>query len=189
MDTLPDPKPGRIWLVLAPGPLNETLLDLAARLAVRGGLHIIDGGNRFNAYRLIRSLARYQKESEARGEPSQSLADGLNRIQLRRAFTCYQMHTLLSETLAGNAPVLILDLLATFYDEDVRLPEALRLLEGCVVELQRLAERAPVVIGSQGGRVLNQSSRPELLQTLHAAADRVWIFETRPPNQTQMELF
>ncbi len=189
MDTLPDPKPGRIWLVLAPGSLNEALLDLAARLAVHSRLHIIDGGNRFSANRLIRSLTRYLEESARRGEAARSMTGALDSIHLARAFTCYQMHTLLAETLSSNAPVLILDLLATFYDEDVRLPEALRLLEGCLVELQRLAERAPVVIGSQGGRVLKTGSRPELLQTLHAAADRVWIFEPREPSNPQLGLF
>jgi hypothetical protein len=189
MDTLPDPKPGRIWLVLAPGPLNEALLDLAARLAVHSRLHIIDGGNRFSANRLIRSLTRCLEDSARRGEAIRSLTSALDSIHLARAFTCYQMYTLLAETPSGNAPVLVLDLLATFYDEDVRLPESLRLLKGCLVELKRLAEHAPIVIGSQGERILKTGSRPELLQTLHAAADRVWIFEPREPFNPQIGLF
>ena len=66
-----------------------------------------DGGNRFSAYQVAGMIRRktVHVESAAR------------RLFIRRAFTCYQMVSLLEDTPAiPTQPYLILDLLATFYD-------------------------------------------------------------------------
>ena len=43
----------------------------------------------------------------------------MKRIFIRRAFTCFQMQALLDNTPSLPQPHIILDLLATFYDEQV----------------------------------------------------------------------
>ena len=66
------------------------MLELIGRLVRQTPLRLIDGGNRFDPYRCSRVVA----QGLAHGERLDAL---LKRIQIARAFTCYQMLTLLSE--------------------------------------------------------------------------------------------
>jgi hypothetical protein len=199
-----------IWLVSAPSTLGTRLvMDLAARLALKGPLRVLDGGNRFNAYQCSQDLARYLTAPGAsvgrRGGSSWLVNDGLTvdgpaplpdrprtlkealgRISLARAFTCYQMLTLLSETPAiPQQPTLVLDLLATFYDESVRAADALHLLENCLADLRRLSAQAPVVVSARPPRpgrgftygFTPESARPELMAALKSAADEIVAWE------------
>jgi hypothetical protein len=116
MNTSLDFLPGRWALLVLPHGGHADLLVAAARLARRGPVTILDGGNRCNAYTLARA---------AGGRP-----EVLGRIFLSRAFTCYQMAALIDQTCPGVAracpgadrttldgsPTLVIDLLDTFYD-------------------------------------------------------------------------
>jgi hypothetical protein len=124
-----------------------------------------------------------------------SLKEALARITLARAFTCYQMLTLLSETPAiPHQPTLALDLLATFYDESVPAAEALRLLERCLVDLRRLSAQAPVVVSARPPRpgrgftygFTPESARPELMEALKAAADEMAAWEAPADRENQL---
>ena len=107
-----------------------------AELAVRGPLTVLDGGNRFPAYHLIRLIrSRVPDPSTA-----------LQHTFLRRAFTCYQMLALLEGTPALPQPYVLLDLLATFYDEQIPIQEVRRLLDGCLREVERLCRTSPVLV-------------------------------------------
>src|SRR4030065_337535 len=77
------------WLIgiSVPGETSNSdpLMGLAARLAQRAPLRVLDGGNCFNAY--IVALALRQQTTD--------VTAALERIRVSRAFTCYQMVTLL----------------------------------------------------------------------------------------------
>jgi hypothetical protein len=127
--------------------------------------------------------------------PPRTLKQALARITLARAFTCYQMLTLLSETPAiPNQPTLALDLLATFYDENVPAAEALRLLERCLADLRRLSAQAPVVVCARPPRpgrgftygFTPESARPELMEALKAAADEIVMWEAPADRDDQL---
>ncbi len=125
---------GRWLLVVGPRDLNSTMLVAIARLGLGGPVRVLDGGNRFNAYTVARAVA--------------GRAEVLNRITVSRAFTCYQVLSLLESTpaiQATNYHCVALDLLNTFYDESVRAVERLRLLRLCLVHLERLAENAGAI--------------------------------------------
>ena len=159
MNTSLDFLPGRWALLILPHGGHADLLIAAARLARRGPVMILDGGNRCNAYTLARA---------AGGRP-----EVLGRIFLSRAFTCYQMAALLEDTPAGTAPVLLLDFLSTFYDEAVSAFERRRLLEGCLVQLRRLSRAAGVAVSICPPKIASPENGA-LLATLRAAADGVW---------------
>lgn len=109
-----------------PGGMHAPLLSNLYRLAERSPLTVLDGGNRFNAYLVARG---------ARGQ-----AELLERITVSRAFTCYQMLSLLESTpVAPQKLILVLDMLNTFYDESVKVHERRRLLESCIFHLDRLS--------------------------------------------------
>jgi hypothetical protein len=171
MNTLPELIPGQILLVVAPQAGAAGMLDLAARLSLRGSLHVLDGGNQFDAYRVAVAVRRHTPD----------LAGALARISLARVFTCYQMETLLANTPPQTAPTLVMDFLSTFYDENVSFGERSRLLERCARQLRRLSRRAPVLVSARPARRLSaeQAERFHLTEALRAAADQV--FEIQPP--------
>ncbi len=104
------------------------------------------------------------------------LRAALGRIRLSRAFTCYQMAALLEETPAQAQPTLVLDMLSTFYDEDVRIEEASHLLKGCLAELRRLAQAGPLVVSAKQPpeACADRAARASLLEQLRSAAAQVW---------------
>ena len=136
MDALTLPLSNHLLLLVAPHAAGAVMLELAARLSLNGRLRVLDGGNRFNIFPVARTIRRYTAE----------LNGALARIQLSRAFTCYQMAAMLAEAPADELPTLVVDLLSTFYDDNVSLAESQRLLEDCLPHLKRLSQGAPLVV-------------------------------------------
>ncbi len=141
------------------------MLRIAAALALDGPVSILDGGNSFDAYQVARHVRRQTPQ----------LIEVLERISVARAFTCYQVVTLIKQTPATPTPHLVLDLLATFCDENVSVTESERLLGLVIVHLRRLRRNGPVLVSIQPPP---QPERAGLVQMLRRAADRVYIRES-----------
>lgn len=195
MDLLPEPLTGKITLAIVPRRDIQPLLEMAARLAVSAPLRVLDGGNCFNAYIVAQTLRPALLAQQA-----QDVEAALGRIHVSRAFTCYQMMTLLDETPTAAIPAatVVLDLLATFRDETVPMAERQRLLGHCLERLERLAAAAPMLVSASpdGGppmsRPHGQRQSPagdELLVRLEKAADQVWRFGSAPPAMVQLRLW
>jgi hypothetical protein len=167
--------PARWKLVVGPRGLNASMLLAIARMGAGGAVRVLDGGNRFNAYPVARAV---------RGR-----ADVLNRITVSRAFTCYQVLSLLESTPAIQAVpqpdmsfrLVALDLLNTFYDEAVRPPERRQLLRACLAQLERLAVNAGAI--SVHPPAVGSPVAVELLQMLAAspAVETFFVQEELPP--------
>jgi hypothetical protein len=154
---------------------KQVMAEFTARLAMRGQVHVLDGGNSFDAYRVARLIRRQTPR----------LDQLLERILVARAFTCYQVVTLFEQAPATPAPHLVLDLLATFCDESVSAEEGRRLLKQVLLHLDRLRKQAPIVVTV---RRPPQPERAGLVDALVEAADHVLIRE-RPAPATNMSLF
>jgi len=141
MNELILPNSNKLYFVIGGQAATERLLDLAARLAIQGRLLILDCGNRANPLPLVRELRRLTHDP----------VRALGNIQMARAFTCYQVTALLE----GQAnqpiqqPVLIFDLLATFYDESVPYREGCRLLEQSLGYMTHIRQSAPLLASSR----------------------------------------
>jgi hypothetical protein len=163
--------------VLAPHAARTHMLTLAARLARRSALQVLDAGNQFNAYEVARSL---------RQEGADGFQQALERIRVARAFTPYQLLALLEATANGpsrmypSAPTLVLDLLNTFYDENLPQPERRRLLVRGLAELRRLSQAAIVVVSARP-TPLTQEDPLRLVDMLKEASDEVLMFEDMAP--------
>ena len=157
---------GELGLVIGPRAERLQMLELSARLALHGAVRVLDGGNSYNAL----YVARYVRRQTVQ------LDETLNRILVARAFTCYQMVTLLCETAVSPTPTLVLDLLATFGDENVDLGESIRLLRLAIVQLQRLCRLAPVVVSIRPFS-LHQSDRAVLTELVMNAATHHFVRE------------
>ena len=151
------------------------MLLAIARMGAGGAVRVLDGGNRFNAYPVARAV--------------KGRADVLNRITVSRAFTCYQVLSLLESTPAIQAVpqpdisfrLVALDLLNTFYDEAVRPPERRQLLRACLAQLERLAVNAGAI--SVHPPAVGSPVAVELLQMLAAspAVETFFVQEELPP--------
>jgi len=148
----------------------------AAGTAEHEGVRVLDGGNRFNAYKVARA---------ARGRQ-----DVLDRITVSRAFTCHQMLTLLESTPDHAGTFVILDMLRTFYDESVPAGERKRLLRACITQVQRLGQAASG-LASVYLPALVSPTADELLRLLQKAAPTtIFVMEEpgppRPPQAPRL---
>jgi hypothetical protein len=187
---------GALCLVLHPhSTLNGRLLGLTAELAAAsipaagqdpeneeqcsGTLWVLDGGNCFNVYPVARALRRYTRNVSA----------VLAKIRVGRAFTCFEMASLVRRSAChpGPAPaaVLALDFLSTFRDENVPLSERQRLLHTCLRPLRSLAQAAPLLVTA---RPATDESQAGLIPILKRAADHLLELETPLPEAGQLAL-
>jgi hypothetical protein len=146
---------------------------------------LLDGANRFNPY-AVSSFARKTLT------PPERL---LKRIRLARAFTCYQMATLMSEKLASllqekeEKPwVILLGPITTFLDEDVPEREVRPLFERSLRRVEEMArEGVPFFLfqysvsnspfhpfTKSGMKGLMESRRSYLTRRLFQFSDLVW---------------
>jgi hypothetical protein len=132
----------QLYVMIGQTRVSEHLLDLTARLALRGPSFLLDCGNCAQPYTIARKLRRLTLD------PVQAL----EHLKVARAFTCYQVVTLLEEAAlfcqAGQA-VLIYDLLTTFYDENITFSESQRLLRRSLDGIGYMSRRVPVVVSAR----------------------------------------
>jgi hypothetical protein len=173
MDLIPTTQ-GGLYTLLAPRHVGiRFLTHLTAKMALEGPVRVLDGGNCFQARALQRKLRRHGRD----------VYQAVERVQVARAFTCFQMVALLSEQETLPMPILILDLLATFGDESVSERQRRRLLDQALSQLQRLSRPAPVIVSAP-----SLDPGDEWIQRLASTADQVWHDDT-PPSAKQLSLF
>ena len=176
MDIHPILKTGKLIAVYTSDAARTESMTLIAELGLRGAVTILDGGNRYRPYQVATFLRRKTVD----------ISIAANRLFSRRAFTCYEMNTLLSSTPSLNHPCLILDLLNTFYDDHISMHEADRLLKSCLGQIQRLVLSGPVVFTLAPPLA---EERGFLIEQVCAQADEVLIKETPVYQPTQPSLF
>lgn len=141
---------------------------LVARLALRGPLGVIDAGNRLQPYRLTRFLREHTPQAKVFAQ----------RIRLQRAFTAHQVVAALETTPALPAPLVVLDLLATFYDETLPLPQARVLLRRSLAHLERLRQTTPLFITV---RPPSHPTRHDFLEAIYQSATVIFL-DPDPPS-------
>lgn len=176
MNTLHTLKTGKLIAIYTPDAACAETITLIAELGLRGPVMIMDGGNRYKPYQVAMQLRRETVD----------VSRVASQIFSRRAFTCYEMNTLLGSTPSLNHPCLILDLLNTFYDDRVPIHEADRLLKSCLVQIQRLVLSGPVVLTLAPPLV---EERAFLIEQVCTQVDEVMIRETPVYQPTQPSLF
>ena len=175
MDIPPLLKPRQLIVICTPSAAREQVAALTAELALCGSVTVLDGGNRFPAYQTMRMLRRR----------TPNILPTARRIFLRRAFTCHQMLALLESTPALHQPYIILDLLATFHDENVPNEEVSRLLDRCLSQLDRLRLEAPVLVSLAHPH----PERRFLFERVCGRGDQLLQIEIPFPGATQPALF
>jgi len=163
--------------VLFGGERVEEISSYVAGWMVGHGIEtiVLDGANRFDPY-IVSSFARKVLI------PPEDL---LHRIRIARAFTCYQMATLMGEKLvsllrednvmvrAQKPLVILLGPLTTFLDEDVPEREVIPLLERSLKKVESLtAEGIPFLLFQSF--LSPHSRRYYLMRKLFQFSNVVW---------------
>ena len=167
---------------------------VAGWMAEQGGdVVVLDGANRFDPY-MVSSFARKVLTSPERL---------LKKIRIARAFTCYQMATLIEERLVSlleqkgeiaqqQKPwVILLGLTTPFFDEDVSEREVRPLFERSLRKVEAMAtggipfflfqpsassEHHPLFSKKGAGR-FTDSKRTYLTRRLFQFSDLIWRIE------------
>jgi hypothetical protein len=176
MNILPSLLKGKLIIACSPNAAADQLSQLLAELSLRGEITVVDGGHRLRPYRIAHLLAQRTRDIHAAS----------SRFHIRLASTCYQMQAVLRGTPDLPQPYILLDLLATFYDDHVRDSEASRLLTSCLDEINRLRRAAPVLITLAPPLV---EQRAFLVQRVKDLADELFESEHSAPAPVQPALF
>jgi len=164
MDILPALKQGRLCVALIHPAMGHTwLMQPLATLAQRGPLNVMDGGNHFNAYRLA-------KEIRAQGVDPTPI---LEQVYISRSFTCHQITACIASISSQSFPLIVLDFLATFQDENVPLIERKQLFSICLINLKRVARYSPIL-------VTVKATQAEFVESLLANSDQLFQTEYQP---------
>ncbi len=161
-------------LLLAPKSLRPQILTLLARLSARSPLLVLDGGNQFNAYQVARAV--------------QGRSEILNGINISRAFTCYQMLSMLEGLNPQRETVLLLDFLATFFDESASFADRSRLLTLSLEHIRRLSLTNGLLVTIHPPAIVSAES-DSLIAQLTREADGIWMPEPSPNLIYQPALF
>lgn len=176
MENLPIPHKAGLIVATSAHGLREQAALLASELVMHGPVTVLDGGNCFPFYRFARLV---------RAKTNESICV-MQRLFVRRAFTCYQMLALLESTPSLPQPYLILDPLATFYDEQIPEWEVSRLSDACISQAKRLSLHAPAIL-LLASPLLPQ--RAHLLERVCLQADSTFAFDEPVPAVVQPALF
>jgi hypothetical protein len=114
----------------------DTINELVIRQAVQSPIWVLDMGNCFNPLRLTRQIRSQTLQIHA----------VLDRIHVARAFTCFQVISLLGQTKQPKGQVFILDLLTTFADEVIPAKQRIDLLHQVLAHISRLKQAVPVLL-------------------------------------------
>ena len=161
---------GKIGLLYSDFSLTRLALYGITLITTDGyAVWVLDGANSFNAYVVARLARRWGYAPEPI----------LERIKLSRAFTCYEMKELVTRRLANalgpsqGTAIFCLGLLETFYDEDVKVADAVRMVKKISVTFTALARRGYTILITAREPRTEQSDRLVLLDLLKATAQRV----------------
>lgn len=146
---------GEIHLVVGRTELTNALMNRLIVNAARKGMYAYyaDGGNRADPFAMAGILRMHREDPRG----------ALRMVMIARAFTAYQMDTLINVNLGklGEAPPLLLvsSLDSIFSDPEVDTNAAEGMLKNCMNSLDEMAAKGSCVVitasgGSRGGDLL-----------------------------------
>jgi hypothetical protein len=142
--------------------LHAAMEEFVHRLGMRGLVQVIVGSNRISFEHLSLIL----------GERIGHVYEIMDRILVSRAETCYQMKDVLTALEPSPNPIVITNMLSSFYDENLTLNEVTLLLQKCIQRVHQLCEFAPVLISAEP-----DSDRLDLLHFVEQNSDQRFYFE------------
>lgn len=163
--------------ILAADAAFGTMLNLAIYLGLQDGVLIIDGSNRFDLHYVAYGLRRFTPRWER----------GAKQTLIVRAFTCYEMVKALEKCADGSQPILVMDMLSTFYDEAVTDRQSQLLAKRCLAAIGIHKQTRPVVVTLSPPRA-DQNGRAELNSLVLEEMDNTHIVAPEQDKEEQIAL-
>lgn len=156
-------------VIYGPHAASGYLLTACAEIAVQTPLHLLDFGNRCDMYFAARQLRALTDDP----------VSAMRNIRLQRAFTCYQALSLLRQMdeLEPEVPIIILNLLAPFLDENIQPREIDRLFSASVEQIRTAMESHLLLIGVKPIPQRLASTRLGLLKWVNAEFGMISLAE------------
>jgi hypothetical protein len=163
-------------LLLMADRARSSLTEFIAAQILSSPLFVISGSEWLPAFELTRILRSRTID----------VRQALDRLYTVRASTCYRLFDSLANIPSSGEPILLLDFLHTFYDEDIPLRVRLFKLKECCRQLKRLALYRPVIVMTQ--QMLTEDYE-KFIPALRSIADRTLILEPELEQIQQPTLF
>jgi hypothetical protein len=165
-----------LTLILTRDQARESKTTLIANSILKGPLFVVSGDEWLPSFILPRILRGYTTE----------IKEIASRLHTVRASTCYRLFDSLAGLQSKGDPILIMDFLHTFYDEDIPVRTRLFKLRECCRELTRLAFYRPVIVMTQEGE---GEEYQKFIPALSPLAERMLTLETETEQVIQPMLF
>jgi hypothetical protein len=163
-------------LLLTSDKARARMTEFIAAQILFGPLFVISGSEWLPAFELTRILR----------SKTLNVKETLNQLYTVRASTCYRLFDSLANIPSTGEPILLLDFLHTFYDDDIPLRVRLFKLRECCRQLKRLAIYRPVILMTQE---LSAADYEKFLPALRSIADRTLTLEPELEQIKQPALF
>lgn len=134
----------------------------------------VDGGNSINPYNLAGLCKRQRVNAQ----------EALESISVSRAFTAYQMVTLIDEMLepelerTGAGMLIVSCFPDLFQDRDVRWSESLQLMQRCIATMQSVTKRYDVITLVTNFGLSKLLYKKSLRSLMYSSVDRVLRIES-----------
>jgi hypothetical protein len=165
-----------LTLLLTRDQARQSKTELIARLILRGPLFVLSGDEWLPSYELPRLIR----------ERTTEIRQVMDRLYSTRASTCHRLFDSLANLPSKGEPILVLELLHTFYDADVPLRLRLFRLRECCRELTRLAFYRPVIVMTQESAAEDYE---KFTSALYSVSDNVFRLEPELESTQQPALF
>ena len=163
-------------LILTQDSARQSKTELIAYLILKGPLFVLSGDEWLPSFVLPRVIREQTTEVKA----------VLSKLHTARASTCYRLFDSLANLAPAGEPILVLEFLHTFYDEDIPLRTRLSKLRESCRELKRLALHRPVIVMT---RQMGSLDYEKFLPALYSIADRTLTLEKETDPISQPKLF
>jgi hypothetical protein len=163
-------------LILTRDKARQSKVDLIAAFVLKGPLFVVSGDEWMPSF-LLPSIIR---------ERTTDVKEILARLGVARVSTCYRLYDSLAHIPSQGEPILVMDFLHTFYDDDIPLRTRLFRLRECCRELKRLAFYRSVIVMVQEEEV---DDYEKFIPALRPIADMTIFFEPESERSKQPTLF
>jgi len=163
-------------LILTQDNAYQSKTNLIAELILNGPLFVLSGNEWLPAFALPRRIR----------ERTTMMKEIMGHLYTTRASTCHRLFDSLANIPSKGEPILVLDLLHTFYDADIPLRVRLFRLRECCRELKRLAFYRPVIVMVQERETEDYE---KFIPALGSITDKTFTLVPEPQQLRQPALF
>jgi hypothetical protein len=174
--TIDIPKIRGLTLILTKDKARQSKTELIARLILSGPLFVLSGDEWLPSFDLPRIIR----------ERTTEIKSVMSRLCTARTSTCHRLFDSLANIPSKGEPILVLDLLHTFYDTDVPLRVRLFRLRDCCRELKRLAFYRPVIVMTQE---MAGEEYEKFIPALRSVSDKTFTLDPELETIKQPALF